>query len=360
MRLLFIGRTDHVHFRRWVQSFPGLGHKVWAVDIENEKPTPIPGVKVRPLLSRRKRPALHRLELRALFHLIRPHVVHAHWAQYGYLPLIAKLRPLVVTAWGSDVLLPETFSAEANAQIDQVLSQADLITCDSNDMRTAILKRNGGKVPVEVVQWGVDMRMFRPDLDVSDLRRELNLGNGPVIFNPRQLDPVYNPETALQAIPGVLAEFPEARFIFKHYIQEPERVAEIRQLANRLGIAESVRFLDSVPYETMAKLYALADVMVSVASSDGTPVSLLEGMACGAVPVVSDLPSLRDWIEEGVNGKLVPPKDADALSDSLLDLLRNPQGCERMRTYNLKLVRDRADQESEMRRMAGIYDTLAA
>lgn len=360
MRLLFIGRTDHVHFRRWVESFPKRGHEVWAVDIENEKPTPIPGVRVRHLLSRRKRPALHRLELRALFHLIRPHVVHAHWAQYGYLPLVAKLRPLVVTAWGSDVLLPQTFSAEANAQIDQVLHQADLITCDSNDMRTAILKRNGDTVPVEVVQWGVDMRLFRPELDVADLRRELNLENGPVIFNPRQLDAVYNPEIALQAIPGVLAEFPEARFIFKHYIQEPERVAEIRQLAHGLGIAEKVRFLDSVPYETMAKLYALADVMVSVASSDGTPVSLLEGMACGAVPVVSDLPSLRDWIEEGVNGKLVPPRDAKALTNALLDLLRDPEGRDRMKVYNLELVRDRADQENEMRRMAGIYASLAA
>jgi glycosyltransferase involved in cell wall biosynthesis len=359
VRLLFVGRTDHVHFRRWVESFPKLGHKVWAVDIENDRPTPIPGVRVRGLLTRRKRPQLHRLELRWLARIIRPDVVHAHWASYGHLPLVAGLKPLVVTAWGSDVFLPETFSPETNARIDAALSGADLVTCDSQDMRTVILRRNGGKAPVEVVQWGVDTRIFRPGIDVADLRRELDLGSGPVVFNPRQLDAVYNPETALQAIPGVLAAIPDARFIFKHYIQEPERVAEIRQLATDLGIAAQVRFLDSVPYEMMAKLYALADVMVSVPSSDGTPMSLLEAMASGAVPLVSDLPSLREWIEDGVNGRMVPARNAPALTQALIDLLRDHDGRARMRAFNLELVKARADQENEMRRMAGLYAALS-
>lgn len=360
MRLLFIGRTDHIHFRRWVEAFPRLGHKVWAIDVENDVPTPIKGARVRCLLTRRKRRAFHQLELRFLAWLIRPDVIHVHWSPYGYAPLQANLRPLVVTAWGSDVFLPQNFSAETNSEIDQVLGRADLITCDSMDMRAAILRRNCGKAPVEVVQWGVDTRMFRPGLNVADLRRELELGDGPVIFNPRQLDPVYNPETALQAIPYVLAKVPDARFIFKEYIQDPERFEEIRQFARKLGIADSVRFLDSVPYETMARLYALADVMVSVASSDGTPMSLLEAMAAGAVPVVSDLPSLREWIEDGINGRIVPPRNAEALAAAIIDLLRDPAARARMRAHNLELVKSKADQESEMRRMAGLYEQLTA
>lgn len=358
MRLLFIGRTDHVHFRRWVEAFPKLGHEVWAIDIENDHPEPIPGVRVRRLLTRRKRKQLQYFELRWLARLIRPHVVHAHWAPYGYPPLLAKLRPLVVTAWGSDVLLPQTFTRDANDQIDQVLCQADLITCDSMDMRAAILRRNGGQAPVEVVQWGVDTRLFRPDLEVGELRTTLGLGDGPVVFNPRQLDPVYNPETVLQAIPAVLKEVPEARFIFKHYIQEPERVQEIRQLAHDMGIAESVRFLDSVPYEMMARLYALAEITVSVASSDGTPMSLLEAMAAGSVPVVSDLPSLREWVVDGVNGRIVPPRNPKALSITLVDLLRDRNLQSEMRARNICLVNARANQDIEMRRMAALYEGL--
>lgn len=360
MRLLFIGRTDHIHFRRWVESFPRLGHQVWAVDIENDRPTPISGVHVRRLLTRRQRKRLHLIELRWLARLIRPDVVHAHWVPYGYAPLMAGLRPLVVTAWGSDVFLPQTFTPETNEQIDQVLCQANLVTCDSMDMRATILRRNEGRVPIEVIQWGVDTKLFRPDVDVGDLRSVLDLGSGPVVFNPRQLDPVYNPETVLQAIPRVLREVPEARFIFKHYIQEPERVAEIRQLAHDLGIAASVRFLDSVPYETMARLYALAEITVSVASSDGTPMSLLEAMAAGSVPVVSDLPSLREWVSDGSNGRVVPPRDVEALATALIDLLRDPAKLARMRASNFGIVKARADQESEMRRMAEIYRQLAA
>ena len=191
------------------------------------------------------------------------------------------------------------------------------------------------------------------------MRSELALGSGPVVFNPRQLDPVYNPETALRAIPGVLAAIPDARFIFKHYIQEPERVAEIRQLAIELGITDQVRFLDSVPYETMAKLYALSEVMVSVASSDGTPMSLLEAMASGAVPLVSDLPSLREWIEDGVNGRMVPARNVEALTEALIELLRDKDARTRMREHNFDLVKARADQGNEMLRMESIYKSLA-
>jgi glycosyltransferase involved in cell wall biosynthesis len=327
--------------------------------LEKDTPEPIPGVRVRSLWTRRKRRSLNFVELRILSMLIRPDVVHSHWAPYGYAPLQAGLKPLVVTAWGSDVLLPESLPPETRSEMDLALTCAQLVTCDSHEMRKVILQRTCGKGRVEVVQWGVDTQMFRPGLDVAELRRELSLGSGPVVFYPRQLDPVYNPDTALQAIPGVLEAFPDARFIFKHYIQEPERVAEIKQLAARLGIADEVRFLDSVPYETMAKLYALADVMVSVPSSDGTPMSLLESMAAGAVPLVSDLPSLREWIADGVNGRMVPARNVEALTQALIELLGDPETRQRMRAHNFDLVKERADQKNEMLRMESIYESLA-
>jgi hypothetical protein len=56
---------------------------------------------------------------------------------------------------------------------------------------------------------------------------------------------------------------------------------------------------------------------------------------------------------------MVPARDADALTRALVELLRDPSGRASMRERNFELVRQRADQENEMRRMAGIYQKMA-
>lgn len=63
--------------------------------------------------------------------------------------------------------------------------------------------------------------------------------------------------------------------------------------------------------------------MVSAPTSDGVSSSIIEGMACGAVPVASDLPTVREWVEHGENGLLVEPRDIEALSDAIINLLKN-------------------------------------
>jgi glycosyltransferase involved in cell wall biosynthesis len=79
-----------------------------------------------------------------------------------------------------------------------------------------------------------------------------------------------------------------------------------------------------MPHDRLAELYRVADVCLSVPSSDGTSVALLEAMATGRPVVVSDIPANREWVTEGESGVLVPPGDAPALSDALLRLARSP------------------------------------
>ena len=74
----------------------------------------------------------------------------------------------------------------------------------------------------------------------------------------------------------------------------------------------------------MFSLFRRAEVSVSITDQDGTPNSLLEAMAAGAVPVCSDLPSIREWIEHGSNGFLAAFDDPQAVANALrlaLDLL---------------------------------------
>ena len=95
---------------------------------------------------------------------------------------------------------------------------------------------------------------------------------------------------------------------------------ELEALAARLGVQDVAVFHGLRPFAEIERALASSDVYVSVAESDGASVALLEAMALGSIPVVSDIPANRAWIEDGVNGILTaiePTAVAEGLERAL-------------------------------------------
>jgi glycosyltransferase involved in cell wall biosynthesis len=110
--------------------------------------------------------------------------------------------------------------------------------------------------------------------------------------------------------------------------------------------------------EELAALLGEAAVYVSVPSSDGTSVTLLEAMTAGAYPIVSDLEANREWIgPEG--GSVVPPGKAAPLADAIVDALNDPTRRASAAERNLDLVRQEGSWETNMARMECAYRALA-
>ena len=78
-----------------------------------------------------------------------------------------------------------------------------------------------------------------------------------------------------------------------------------------------------VPHDRMPELLTQTDIYVSTSLSDGTSVSLLEAMASGVFPIVTDIPSNREWINDGENGFLVPAGKEINLADRIIGTIRN-------------------------------------
>ncbi|MCC6198190.1 MAG: glycosyltransferase family 4 protein [Burkholderiales bacterium] len=344
LRLCFVGWGDHVHVERWAGWFARAGHEVSIVTFTEQGRYP-PGVRQYRVGLKGRGPRWVELKLRYLFARIKPDLVHVHWAHFA-VPVRRVWRgPLVVSAWGSDVYRRDQFTDREWADLAHTLQAVDLVTCDSDDLATAIHRELAvSRNRVVVIQWGVDTGLFSPEGD--DLRTELDLHRRAVVFSARNFTPLYNQENIVEAFAQLYRERPDAFLLMKNYGGDADYVAKIRGAIRDRGLETHSHIVETVAYEAMPALYRTADVTVSIPFSDATPMALLEAMACGCVPVVSNLPSLREWVVDGENGFLVDPRDTASIRQAMHHALA--PGRQGLANAAIAVVRTKADQRTHM------------
>lgn len=175
-----------------------------------------------------------------------------------------------------------------------------------------------------------------------------------IIINPRGFRAYVRNDTFFRAIPIVLTQRPDIRFICPAMIDE----AQAQKWVTEYRIASEVDLLPPQPRQKMADLFRKAQVTVSITTHDGTPNTLLEAMACGCFPIAGDIESIREWITPGVNGLLVNPLDPTALARAILTAISQPELRQQARERNLQLVRERAEYQQVMRVAEEFYTSV--
>lgn len=372
MRICILSSWPSIHTEHWLRTLSQRGHEVHLLSPYGQNPQEVPErVVVHPPLSKPawkgSGPVLRALQLRRQLKEIAPDVLHVHsvfalekWRQLPWIAALCAFHPLVLTAWGSDLLQVSSSSRAARWLMPFVLRSADLITADSGSVLDVAGSMGVRRERLHEIQFGVDTTLFHPGVDTRPSRRELNLDQGPVVFSPRALKPLYNQLSVLEAAPIVLRAHPHGRFIFKrrsdHHSEEYEGL--LRKRIEELGLTEAVRIVPPVPYGEMPALYALSDVVVSVPASDGTPRSVLEAMACGSFPVVSDLPALHEWIHHGENGLFVRNTGPQEIAEAILKALSSRPLLHKAKIENRRIVETRAGHEFWASQMEALYRKL--
>lgn len=333
MRLLVLGDAPNIHTRRWVGYFAERGHDVHVASCERSDDLAgafhaLPA----PPLPRALRYPLAAPALRALIARLRPDVINAHFVpNYGFMTALAGGHPHALTVWGSDVLLSAKASALHRARARWALARADLVLTDADMLTDAVVDLGVPRARTLMAPLGVDTRLFAPPPPQT---RNPAL---PQLLSTRRLEPVYDIPTVLAA---ARAAATRASFALE--------IAGDGSLRGALEAAATdlprTRFLGALPESGIASALQRADVYISASLSDSTSVSLLEAMACGAFPVVSDIPANREWIDDGVNGLLFPCRDAAALAARLCEALADPARREAAATHNRALVERRASR----------------
>ena len=232
----------------------------------------------------------------------RPHIIHGNWiVPTGLIASIAgRLTrvPILNTARGMDTRVSE--KGPIRYLFDLAVRLSDKVTVVSEAMKDRTSLKDA-----EIISSGVDTRFFEisPDHDSHT-----------AVYS-RSLEPVYDPETFIKSIPLVIEKVPDARFIMAGTGSQEHR---LKDLGNSLNITEHLDFLGLIDNKSVASLMSKASVFVSTAIADGTSIALLEAMAAGLIPVVSDIEPNRHLISHAKDGFLFKPKDAQNLADNIL------------------------------------------
>lgn len=375
LKLCFIGWGNSPHTRNWLEWFAKRGHRVMLI---TNYPGEIKGAEqVDISIKSDTRPRIKRyvegsfnwdwlrflktlLQVKRLVNDFEPDVLHLHTLFYpAYLGALIGFRPLVVMPWNGDILWDYKKTGVLRWIVRRTLRRADLILYHSDQMRLACLNYMNNKD--RLLNWlGADLNMFHTDTGSDpNLRVQFNLGEGPVIVSPRGLGNFYNVDIIMRSVPVVCKRQPGVRFVFIWPSGTVEQMERLKALAKRLNVEDCVRLVEKLPYADVPAVYRLADVMVSLSSNDAVPNSLVEAMACGAVPVMGDLPQIREWVQDGVNGFVVPCRDEVALSEAIIRLLEDDELRGRFIEYNLALVREKGDYNRNLAMVEKRYYQLS-
>jgi len=291
---------------------------------------------------------------------VKPDLIHVHSILYAMISAFSEFHPKIVTVWGYHHIMK---SWPAKRWLERrSLRSADIITVNSPSLAEKICEIYGiSPEKVVFLFWGVDLSTFKKGYEdeTGKLRRALNLEwVETVILSPRAATPHYNLDVIVKAF-AKLKENKDIALIILKGTGKDEYLRDIENLVKKLGIHSRVRIIEEFLSEReMAALFNLSDVFVSIPNTDQIAFTVVEGMACGSVPIISDLPDYDGIIEHGVSGFRVKPRDVNSLTKIMRLIVGNKSLREAISSKNMDFVKEFADRDKNLKRMLKLYECL--
>lgn len=252
----------------------------------------------------------------------KPDVIHGNWiVPTGLIAAIAgRLThiPVINTVHGLDLRISEKQPVRALFDLAVKLSGKTIVV--SSSMRSRKILTDS-----EIIPMGVDELFFNIMPDRSSK----------TVVYTRSLEPVYYVETLIRGVPLVMKEIPDARFVIAG---TGSQETYLKTLAHDIGVSEHIAFLGHVPSDQIPALMEKASVYVSTAIADGTSPALLEAIAAGLAPVVTDIEANRSLVSNEKDGFLFTPKDPKDLAEKIIRALSGsiPKGSLDLKSRKMK------------------------
>jgi glycosyltransferase involved in cell wall biosynthesis len=306
-------------------------------------------------------------QLRRIVNTMQPDLIHALRIPYEGIIATAACPPhvpLAVSIWGNDLTLVASANPLVGRATRRVLARTDLLYADCQ--RDLDLARSWGLRPIASTSLlpgggGIDLERFADFAGHSKSPHYYSAqSEHRIILNARGVREYVRNDTLLRALVILAPDIDSrVRIIFVG-------VSGNRSLGAKIAnhpLADKIAVTDECSSAEMAELFHRAEINVSITDHDGTPNSLLEAMAAGAIPVCGNIPSIREWIRPGLNGFLADPRNPYEVASALRVALNlSTADREVIIRENKRIIATRAERratgQEAVKKYRSLIDTL--
>ena len=302
------------------------------------------------------------VRLAAWFRKMKINLVHLNSMKAGFYGGVAGRLAGLPVVWDFKDIISEDFFPTFNRGLVVKIGNTFVsrLVANSQAIRNAYVAQGGRAEKVDVIINGIELDQFHPSFSGGSVRSELGLtGDTPVVSIFSRLDRWKGHTYFLQAAACVASEFPNAHFLVVGALtfDDPAYAEDLHALTRELDLEDRVTYLGF--RQDIADLMAASDIIVH-ASILPEPLGLtpMEAQAAGKPVVAVGAGGVLETVVDGETGLLVPARDAGAMADALLDLLRRPDRQRRMGEAGRARAETLFDLNVNARRVQDVYKSL--
>lgn len=271
--------------------------------------------------------------------------IHVHYvSSYGIsLLLTSQSIKRIATVWGSDLLMMKKrlrFSL-LNLLITRFLKNIEWLNVPSEQTYHHVLSLGVDPDKVEVFQYGVDLDEFEKYRTSKNQDRF-------TIISTRAWASLYNIDVILKAFVIAWRKRKDLELIVTGWGSEDKK----QQLHNLAEGCPSILIKGKLKREELITELWRANAFVSIPSSDGMPLSVMEAMYCECYPILSNLPPNRELIE-GREGVIVEDLSVEKLAEAFLQIKRSKSN-----NSNSNYIRKHGNYMNNIERLRRVYEAL--
>jgi glycosyltransferase involved in cell wall biosynthesis len=372
MRICILGDAWSIHIKKWARFFIERGHEVHIISKGDSDET-LEGLDIHiikkknhgsGIISEMQNYISLSNQTKSIVKRIEPDLINAHYASvYGAIASSIRFHPYVVTVWGSDVFQDVKKSIQVRYSVRRALKKADRITIATDYLEQYLVKDLGiSRDTIMKIKWGIDLSIFHKgyEMEVEKMREHLKIpSKSQVILSNRSMSPIYNIRTIIESIPKVLNEIDDAVFILIKGFGDDEYLTQMENLVKESRFGDRVRILTrQLSQYEMAIFNNMSDAFISIPNSDQFCLTILEGMVCGSIPIVSQLKSYTQYLKNDSNAIFVDQSDSDKLAKGIIKALGDINLMENSIEKNIKIVEENENWNINARKMEMLFKEL--
>lgn len=347
MKICYIANSKSSHTVKWVNYFLDLGHEVHIISHSKDE---IPGAYVHYIDYSIKNFLFKFKKVHKLIKKINPDIVHAHQANTcGLYATTIKGYKVIVSAWGSDILVAPNQSIIMKKIVQFVIKKAFFITSDSQFMTERIIELGGTKEKCFTFPMGVEEGLLNHMHKYHKSEPTFR------VLSNRRLEKMYN-------IDIIIKGFKKAQEIKKNLrltiAADGSEIDNLKKLVTQLNIQDKVNFTGKYNFNELCLMLEKNDIFISIPESDSTSVSLLEAMCCGLFPILCDLPANREWIKNNDNGIIIEEISDESVKDAILWCYENRDYMEQVSVKNMDIIKDKALWKNNAKMVEDLYNKI--